>query len=175
MLRLRRELGYLALRVEQLLVRVLAVSLGLSNLAVGVLNVAGNLLRRARHLGNGRRHLLGLGILLGNVRADLTGGTLQVYGQILQSVGGIVHPPQYGPDAGLQQLDVKIGDGAGLLTRVDKPGQTVIFIGQLPQIARSRDELVAVETSQQQEWQSHIERSPGSQLHGTQPGQRQQS
>ena len=53
MLRLLRQIGDLVLGLDQLLIRVLAVSLGLGNLAVGVLNVAGDLLGRARHLGDG--------------------------------------------------------------------------------------------------------------------------
>ena len=134
MLRLLRQIGDLVLGLDQLLIRVLAVSLGLGNLAVGVLNVAGDLLGRARHLGDGVRHLLGLGILLGDVRARLAGGALQVHRQILQGMSGIIHPVEHGPNTGLQQLDVEVGDGAWLLARVDEPGQAVVLAGQLLQI-----------------------------------------
>lgn len=54
--------------------------------------------------------------------------------QILQGMSGIIHPTEHGPNTGLQQLDVEVGDGAWLLARVDEPGQAVVLAGQLLQI-----------------------------------------
>ena len=68
-----------------------------------------------RHLGDGSRHLLGLDILFGDVGACLAGGCFQMHREILQGEGRIVHSSKDGADPGLQQLDVEVCNGTGIL------------------------------------------------------------
>ncbi|MNQ72707.1 hypothetical protein D3C85_874190 [compost metagenome] len=168
------QLGDALLGIPQLPVGVQAVHLGLGYLAIRLLDVAGYLVGRCRHLGDGRRHLLGLDILLGDVGARLTGGRFEVHGQVLQGEGRVLHSPQHGPDPGLQQLDVEVRDGLGLIARVDEPGQAVVLAGQLAQVTGGADQLVAIEQDKPGQRQQHKQRPPDAQQTEATPQHRQQ-
>ena len=84
MLCLGGQLRHPVLGIFQLLIGVLAVRLGLGYLVVRLQDIAGNLVGCRRHFGDGRRHLLGLDILFGDVGARLAGGCFQMHREILR-------------------------------------------------------------------------------------------
>ncbi|MNZ50208.1 hypothetical protein D3C78_679930 [compost metagenome] len=161
MLRLPGQQLHLLLGLIQLLHRMLATAACLCHLAVGVLDVARYLVGRAGHLGHGGGHLLGLGILLVDVEEGLMGRVLQVGRQGLQGMGGVVDPTQHGTNAGLQHLEMEIGDGAGGIPRVDQPGQAVILLAEPLEVAWQRDELAPVSAGDGQQGQQHQQHRQG--------------
>ncbi|GKR00464.1 hypothetical protein KAM462_01840 [Aeromonas caviae] len=173
MLCLGGQLRHPVLGIFQLLIGVLAVRLGLGYLVVRLQDIAGNLVGCRRHLGDGRRHLLGLDILFGDVGARLAGGCFQMHREILQGEGRIVHSSKDGADPGLQQLDVEVCNGTGILPRIDEPGQAVIFVRELSQITGGSDEGVTIDQGQPQEGQQGEQRPPGPHQIGS-PRQHQQ-
>lgn len=81
--------------------------------------------------------------------------------EILQGEGRIVHSSKDGADPGLQQLDVEVCNGTGILPRIDEPGQAVIFVRELSQITGGSDEGVTIDQGQPQERQQGEQRPPG--------------